>query len=104
MEAAENGDGNQSFGQQVTEKEKRKLKALRNKSSALYGMGMFGMVGWSVAVPCLLGAALGKRLDKAYPQPFSWVLTCLVAGLFVGCAMGWYWVVKENKEMHTDDE
>ena len=104
MEAAENGDGNQSFGQQVTEKEKRKLKALRNKSSALYGLGMFGMVGWSVAVPCLLGAALGKWLDKAHPQPFSWVLTCLVAGLFVGCGMGWYWVVKENKEMHKDDE
>ena len=102
MEAAENGDGNQSFGQQVTEKEKRKLKALRNKSSALYGLGMFGMVGWSVAVPCLLGAALGKWLDKAHPQPFSWVLTCLVAGLFVGCGMGWYWVVKENKDMHDE--
>jgi ATP synthase protein I len=104
MEPADNDDSSESFSKQVTEKEKRKLKGLRNTGSVWYGLGMFGMVGWSVAVPCLLGAALGKWLDNAHPQPFSWVLTCLVAGLFVGCAMGWYWVAKENKEMHKDDE
>jgi ATP synthase protein I len=105
MESETNSDGNQLLASQVADKEKRKLEALRGrKGTALYGLGMFGMVGWSVAVPCLLGAALGKWLDYKYPEPFSWTLTCLVAGLFSGCWAGWYWVDKENKKMHENND
>lgn len=87
------------FSQQIAEKEKRKLKALReNKQSVWSGLGMFGMVGWSVSVPALLGAALGRWLDKKYPEAFSWTLTLLIAGLFIGCAIAWNWITKENKE------
>ncbi len=104
MAPAINDNNDDAFTSEVGKKEQRKLKALRDKKgSALNGLGMFGMVGWSVAVPSLLGAALGNWLDKKYPQPFSWVLTCLVAGLFTGCAVAWYWVAKENKEMHQND-
>ena len=64
------------FRQQIAEKENRKLKAQQEKKqSALMGFGMFGMVGWSVSVPVLLGTALGIWLDKSYPQTFSWTLT-----------------------------
>jgi ATP synthase protein I len=91
------------FSQQIAEKEKRKLKALReNKPSVWFGLGMFGMVGWSVTVPALLGAALGTWLDKRYPETFSWTLTLLVAGLFSGCAIAWNWITKENKETHQN--
>ena len=92
------------FSQQVGKKEKRKLKALENKSSVWFGLGMMGMVGWSVAVPALLGAALGIWMDKIYPQSFSWTLTFLIAGLFSGCLIAWYWVAKEDKEMHQNKE
>jgi ATP synthase protein I len=63
-----------------------------------------GIVGWSVAVPTLLGAALGFWLDKQYPQTFSWTLTWLIAGLCTGCIIAWYWVAKQDKEMHYDKE
>ena len=85
------------FRQQVAEKENRKLKALQEKKeSALLGFGMFGMVGWSVAVPLLLGTALGIWLDKRYPESFSWTLTCLISGLIIGCVIAWNWINTEE--------
>ena len=93
------------FSQQIAEKEKRKLKALReNKQSVWFGLGMFGMVGWSVTVPALLGAALGIWLDKRRPETFSWTLTLLIAGLFTGCAIAWSWIAKENKDTHQNKQ
>jgi ATP synthase protein I len=93
-----NKDGD-FFSNQVSEKEKRKLKAQHEDSGSVWsGLGMFGMVGWSVAVPTLLGIALGIWLDKTYRQSFSWTLTCLMIGLFSGCVIAWYWVSKNNKD------
>ena len=93
------------FSRRIAEKEKQKLKALRNKDRGVWmGLGMMGMVGWSVAVPTLLGAALGFWLDKTYPQTFSWTLSCLIVGLFAGSIIAWYWVDKEDKEMHNDKD
>ena len=91
------------FSREVGEKEKRKLKALHEKKDSVWsGFGMFGMVGWSVAVPTLLGAALGIWLDKNHPQSFSWTLTFLVVGLFAGCAIAWHWIAEEDKNMHQN--
>ena len=42
---------------------------------------MMGLIGWSVAVPTLLGAALGLWLDQHHPGKHSWTLALLVAGL-----------------------
>lgn len=92
------------FSKKVGNDEERKLKALHEgKRSIWFGLGMFGMVGWSVAVPALLGALWGIWLDKVYRQPFSWTLTLLIMGLFIGCLIAWYWVAKENKEMHQNE-
>lgn len=93
-----------SFSKQIAEKEKRKLKALRTRNNVWFGLGMMGMVGWSVVVPALLGALAGLWLDKRYPQTFSWTLTLLIAGLITGSVIAWYWVAKEDKEMHRDKE
>lgn len=104
MEPADKKEEN-LFSQQVSEKEKRKLKALKeNQKSVWFGLGMMGMVGWSVAVPAFLGAGLGLWLDKKYPQSFSWTLTCLIAGLIAGSVIAWYWVANEDKEMHQNNE
>jgi len=92
------------FSQEVGEKEKRKLLAQRdNRKSEWFGLSMFGMVGWSVVVPALLGAALGIKLDKTYHQSFSWTLTLLVSGLFSGCLIAWHWVSKEHNDMNKED-
>ena len=90
------------FSEEIGKKEKRKLQAQKDKSSAWSGIGMFGMVGWSVVVPTLLGAAMGIKLDKMYPQSFSWTLTFLITGLFIGCLMAWHWISKEHKKMKNE--
>ncbi len=90
---------------QIGVKAARKLKARRNSSPGVwFGLGMMGLIGWSVTVPTLLGAALGIWLDKHYPSTHSWTLALLVAGLTIGCLNAWHWVANEEKAMRDDDE
>lgn len=93
-----------SFGKEVGDKEKRKMQAEKEKKSIWSGLGLFGMVGWSIAVPTLSGAALGVWLDNRYPESFSWTLTLLLTGLMLGCIIAWTWVQKENKEINKRDD
>ena len=96
--------GETPFSQQVGEKAARKLKAQRDVTHTVWsGLGMMGMVGWSVTVPTLLGAALGIWLDKHYPGGRSWTLALLALGLGLGCFNAWHWVAKEYREIHEQD-
>ncbi len=104
MEPASNNKENNFFSNEVARKEKRKLKAFNEKNGVWFGLGMMGMIGWSIALPSLLGAALGIWLDKTHPQSFSWTLSLLVSGVLVGSIIAWYWVDKEDKEMHNNKE
>lgn len=85
-------------------KEKQKLKE-RNKSrhSIWHSLGMFGLVGWSIVVPTILGIMLGRWLDKRLHGTQSWTLTFLIVGLIIGCALAWFWLSKENKEIHKEE-
>lgn len=63
-----------------------------------------GLIGWSVVVPTLLGAALGIWLDKRHPGSHSWTLALLMAGLTLGCLNAWRWMAKEESDMRADEE
>ncbi|MDI1250342.1 MAG: AtpZ/AtpI family protein [Lacunisphaera sp.] len=90
---------------QVGAKAARKLQARRNSRPGVwFGLGMMGLIGWSVVVPTLLGAGLGIWLDRTYPGGRSWTLALLVAGLAVGCLNAWLWVAKEEKSMREEPE
>jgi ATP synthase protein I len=104
MEQAGNYKKNDFFIKEVSSKEKRKLKALKKKEGIWSGLGMMGMIGWSVAVPSLLGAVFGIWLDKRYPQSFSWTLTFLIGGIMAGSIIAWYWIEKEDREIHNKME
>ncbi len=99
-----------TFAAQVGAKAARKLKAKRNAAQGVwFGLGMMGLIGWSVTVPTLLGAALGLWLDRRYGGTHSWTLALLIAGLSLGCLNAWHWVVKEDaairrEEKEDDDE
>jgi ATP synthase protein I len=94
-----------AFSREIGAKAARKLKARGNsKQGVWFGLGMMGIVGWSVVVPTLLGAALGIWLDNRHPGSHSWTLTLLIIGLVIGCLNAWYWVSKEDKEMRDDQE
>ncbi|WP_454731109.1 MULTISPECIES: AtpZ/AtpI family protein [Cupriavidus] len=89
----------------VGAKARRKLWARRQRVPGVWsGLGMMGLVGWSVVVPTLLGAALGIWLDEHYPGRHSWVLALLVAGLVLGCFNAWRWVAREDAAMRQDKE
>ena len=94
-----------TIGDEVGVKAKRKLEARRHPTPGIWGgLGMMGLVGWSVAIPTLLGAGLGLWLDRRYPGGRSWTLALLVVGLAVGCWNAWYWVSKEDQAMHDARE
>jgi ATP synthase protein I len=94
-----------TLARQVGAKAARKLKARRRSSQGVwFGLGMMGMIGWSVVVPTLLGAALGLWLDSHYPGKHSWTLALLVAGIVLGCLNAWNWVSKEEKAMREEQE
>jgi len=90
---------------QVGAKAARKLRAQRNATPGVwFGLGMMGLIGWSVVVPTLLGAALGLWIDKHQEGEHSWTLALLVAGLTLGCFNAWRWVTKEDKAIREEQE
>lgn len=94
-----------NLAEQVGVKAARKLKAQRNATPGVwFGLGLMGVIGWSVVVPTLLGAALGLWLDRHYPGGRSWTLALLVAGLTLGCFNAWHWVSKEDQAMRKERE
>jgi len=94
-----------AFSRQVGAKAARKLKAQRKVTQTIwFGLGMMGLIGWSVVIPTLLGAALGLWLDRHHPGSHSWTLMLLVIGLVIGCLNAWHWVAKEDKEIREEQE
>ncbi len=93
------------FARQVETKAIRKIKARQHSDTGVwFGLGMMGLIGWSVVVPTLAGAAVGMWLDHRFPGGQSWTLMLLVAGLLIGCFNAWMWVSKEDKAMHQTKE
>jgi len=91
-----------SLSAQVGAQEKRKLESRRPGAMNVWsGFGMFGLIGWSVAGPTLLGALLGLWLDKHRPGGHSWTLALLVAGLCLGSMSAWHWVSREYRQIHA---
>lgn len=82
-----------AVGRQV----ERKQKARRERRRGVwFGLGMFGLIGWAVAVPTLLGITLGLWLDSHWPARFSWTIALLFSGVTLGCVNAWWWVRRES--------
>lgn len=91
-------EGDKQITEEIGRKADRKLKARDTRDRGVwFGLGMFGLVGWSVAVPTVLGITLGLWLDSRFPNDISWTLTCLFIGVVLGCLNAWYWVKKESR-------
>jgi len=94
-----------AFSREIGTKAARKLRAQRHVTRTVwFGLGMMGLIGWSVAIPTLLGAALGNWLDQRYPGGHAWTLALLVVGLAIGCLNAWHWVAKEDKAIREEQE
>jgi len=77
---------------------RRKRRAReKGRRPVWFGLGMFGLVGWAVAVPTLAGVALGLWLDARSGGGSEWTLTLLLAGVGLGCINALWWVSRESK-------
>ncbi len=93
------------FVRKVASESARKLRVLREgKQGVWFGLGMSGLIGWSVAAPSLGGALLGLWLDRRYPGGHSWTLMLLAAGLVIGCANAWHWIAAQARAMNDRTE
>ncbi len=93
------------FVEKIGTKEVRKVKARRKKDQGVwFGLGMIGTIGWSIAVPTLIGIALGIWIDKRWPSRISWTLTFLFVGLVLGCINAYYWVKRELKRIEEEQK
>lgn len=94
-----------SLSEEIGAKAALKLKAQRSGTPGVwFGLGMTGLIGWSVVVPTLLGTAFGVWLDSKYPGLHSWTLMGLALGILVGCLNAWHWLQSEDKAMHGNAE
>jgi ATP synthase protein I len=94
-----------TFAGEIGAKAARKLSAQRRGTTGVWlGLGMMGLVGWSVVVPTLLGAALGLWLDRDHPGRISWTLALLMGGLTLGCLNAWHWVARQDQAMRDEKE
>ncbi len=89
----------------VRAQERRRLRALRQGDrSVFFGLGMFGLVGWSVAVPTLMCTALGVYLDMKLTSSYSWTLMLLFIGIVAGCWNAWFWISKERRDIESQHQ
>ncbi len=88
----------EEFGREIGRKEERRIKARAERLRSLwFGLGMFGLVGWAVTVPTLIGVAVGLWIDRSWPGPRVWTLTGLLIGVLLGCLNAWYWLKREGR-------
>lgn len=86
------------FSEAVARKAERRARSRREGDRGVwFGLGMFGLVGWTVAIPSLLGLAIGLWLDSRWPGRVSWTITCLMVGVTIGCVGAWRWVKRESE-------
>ncbi|MFA5701520.1 MAG: AtpZ/AtpI family protein [Desulfuromonas sp.] len=99
-----NATKHSSYGEAVGTRARRKEQARSNPARPLWsGFSLFGIVGWSVSVPTLLGIAVGVWLDRNHAAPHSWTLTMLTVGLVLGCFNAWRWISHEERNIHNND-
>jgi ATP synthase protein I len=95
--------GDEDFPKKIDVREKRKLRAREKKTDGIwFGLGMFGMVGWSVAIPTVIGIFLGVWIDLKWSGPYSWTLMLLMIGLIVGCMNAWFWVNRQRRDINRE--
>ncbi len=93
------------FPGQVHAREQRKLRAReKGVQDVWFGLGTFGVVGWSVAVPMLAGIFLGIWIDSSWPSERSWTLMLLLIGLVGGLLNAWFWVERQRGRINKERE
>jgi len=85
------------FEARVDQQRRRIEKGRAEKGDSLWNyLGLFGVVGWSVIIPLLIGVFVGMWMDKRFDTGYVWSLGLLLLGLVIGCVNAWRIVTKES--------
>ena len=96
-ERERSSDAEHELAAKVGRKASRKIRARGERGKRpWHWLGMFGLVGWAVAIPTVIGVVVGGWLDRTFDGRASWTLTMLFAGIGLGCLNAWYWVRRES--------
>jgi ATP synthase protein I len=89
----------EKFKEKIETESSKKIRAKEEGDEILFGLGAFGIIGWSIAVPTLALTFLGLYFDRISTTEISWTITMMVLGLGIGCLNAWYWIKeKSNKK------
>ncbi len=86
------------------DRQKKRKQAEKEEKSIWFGLGFMGLIGWSVAVPTVLGAIGGAFIDARTDSRYSWTLMLMFLGLIIGGLNAWFWVTRERKKMVQERE
>ena len=80
----------------VRRRRKRRERWQRNGERSIgQNLAMIGTLGWTIVTPTLVGIFVGRWLDRAFATGIFWTLGLLVAGLALGCLLGWKRIQRE---------
>lgn len=86
-------DEREQFHREVERKKERSRRAREEGDRTIqHGLGVFGVVGWSIVVPTLIGIAIGAWLDSRSGAGIRYTLSFMAAGLLVGIVNVWNWL------------
>lgn len=81
---------------------RKKKKEEEGEKTVWFGLGLLGLIGWSVAIPTVAGALGGVFIDLKTGSEYSWTLMLMFLGLIIGCVNAWFWVTRERRKITKD--
>ncbi len=90
------GTRKEAFVKQVRRRREQHDKHVRDGDSSFWqSVGMMGTIGWSVAVPTVLGVLLGRWLDGRLDSAHVFMVFFMLVGLVTGCVTAWRMVAEK---------
>lgn len=75
-----------------------RLEHRRDANRAFWrSLGVLGTVGWSIALPAVAGALVGRALDAHLGSGIRFTLMLLTAGVLIGSAVAWHIVHRSSR-------
>jgi ATP synthase protein I len=88
-DGSNNEDNGNGLYRSVEQRTERRARWEREGERPLWqNLSMIGSLGWLVVTPTILGALLGRWLDRTYDQGVFWTGSLI----FLGAAIGFYLV------------
>jgi len=61
----------------------------KGERSLARNLAMIGALGWLIVTPTIVGVFAGRWLDQRFGTGIFWTGALIVAGLALGCSLGW---------------